>query len=146
MLFRSRFDHVLHAQASVEGRLRFQGAMLLEGQVTGPVDGEGDKTTLVVRGKVTGNIVAAVVHVEGEVVGNITAHTLAIGPKGRVIGDVGYLVLHAEEGSLLEGRVQRRAVPEPSNLSKTSSQGSASQGRARLLDTLQADQALVGRD
>jgi cytoskeletal protein CcmA (bactofilin family) len=147
MLFRPqpRFDHVLHGDARVNGTLCFAGALLMEGQITGPVQGQGSKTTLLVRGSIVGDVTATHVFVEGQITGNITADILEIKAKGRVMGNVSVRSLHLEEGGALEGKIETAVSPVPNAQAATPASspnmGTASIAFERLKQVTGGDQA-----
>jgi cytoskeletal protein CcmA (bactofilin family) len=107
----TRFAHVLQASARLTGQLTFDKALLLEGEVEGPVVGRSEAASVVVRGRVVGDVTAHTVFVEGTIVGAITAHTVVVRPKGVVQGNLQARVTHLEEGGQLTGHLSQPAPP-----------------------------------
>lgn len=94
----------------VQGELRFQDGLRIDGEVHGDVlpDGEG-RSLLVIseKARVHGKVKAAHVIINGEVVGPVEAiELLELQPKARIMGDVRYELLEMHPGALIEGELR----------------------------------------
>lgn len=98
----------------LEGKLKFSGSMVLNGQFTGTIMSDGH-LRLGPEAVVKGNISADEVHIEGEVEGNIDAKgRVLLGNRSRVAGDVTSSILVVEEGAMFSGRSDMRQRPAES--------------------------------
>lgn len=73
----------------VRGGIEFDGALLVEGRVVGPVRSADGLLVLAQSGVIEGEVAVGVARIEGRVDGDVQAAQEAwIGPNGRVVGAV----------------------------------------------------------
>jgi cytoskeletal protein CcmA (bactofilin family) len=89
----------------LQGELRFQDGLRIDGEVHGDVlpDGEG-RSLLVIseKARVHGKVKAAHVIINGEVQGPVEAlELLELQPRARIVGDVRYELLEMHPGALI---------------------------------------------
>ena len=111
-------DTLIGKEVVVEGELKGEGDVQINGQFTGEIKIAGD---LIVgeHGKVKAEIDAENVYVSGEVDGNIKAKVkLRILETGRVMGDVNSQALSIEPGGILKGSSQMEEVSEDTPTAK----------------------------
>jgi cytoskeletal protein CcmA (bactofilin family) len=100
----------------IQGDLRFQDAVRIDGKFNGTVESRG---TLLVgeTGELVANIRIGKLSVSGKVEGSITASDkVEILHTGKVIGDISTPVLVVEEGAVLEGKCSMlKADTDPAN-------------------------------
>ncbi|MBI2061932.1 MAG: polymer-forming cytoskeletal protein [Nitrospirae bacterium] len=88
----------------LEGKLKFSGSMVLNGQFTGTIMSDG-QLTLGPEALVKGDIAADSVLVEGKVLGNIRAkNRVQLRRTAKVMGDVISALFVVEEGAIFSGR------------------------------------------
>ncbi|MCP5321999.1 MAG: polymer-forming cytoskeletal protein [Pseudomonadales bacterium] len=95
--------------AVVEGTIRFDGVLEIEGSVDGSVCARSDEHAVVriLRGgQVHGNVSAPVVVINGTVTGNVqsTDH-VELAPHAVINGDVCYKLLEMSRGAQVNGRL-----------------------------------------
>ncbi|MFH0912522.1 MAG: polymer-forming cytoskeletal protein [Patescibacteria group bacterium] len=111
-------DTLIGKEVVVEGELKGEGDVQINGQFTGEIEISGD---LIVgeHGKVKAEIDAKNVYVSGEVDGDIKAQAkLQILETGRVMGDVTSQALSIEPGGILKGSSQMQNVSEDTPTAK----------------------------
>ena len=104
-----RGEALISSGSKITGKLYFEGAACIEGQVDGEISAQG-KLTLgegaVINAKVSGGEVV----VKGQVKGDIVAATrLALESPARVTGNICAPVLSIEEGVAFEGNCRMAA-------------------------------------
>jgi cytoskeletal protein CcmA (bactofilin family) len=93
----------LDSGSKISGKLSFDGATRIDGQVDGEINGK-DSLTIGESAVVTAQIRAASVIVAGKVSGDIIAsNRIEIRPTAKVIGNLTAPVLVVHEGALFEG-------------------------------------------
>ena len=107
--------NVLGSDVEIKGDLKFSGEMAFDGKIDGEIRGEGS-LLLGESSVVTGNIEAQSAVVRGKVTGNIVAkEKLEVKAKTELFGDVRASRLSIEEGVTFVGRVE----VNPNKLSST---------------------------
>jgi cytoskeletal protein CcmA (bactofilin family) len=98
--------NVLGSDVEIKGEIRFAGEMTLDGKLEGEVRGEGT-LNLGESSVVTGNVEAQTVVVRGKVNGNIVSREkLELKAKTELFGDIRASKLSIEEGVTFVGRVE----------------------------------------
>jgi cytoskeletal protein CcmA (bactofilin family) len=110
-------DSLIGISTKIEGNVRFQGGLRIDGQVKGNVVAEGDDPCMLViseHAKVEGEVRAAHVVVNGEIVGPVySSELLELQPRARITGDVNYKALEMHGGALVAGKLTHDQVGEP---------------------------------
>jgi len=110
-------DSLIGISTRIEGNVRFQGGLRIDGQVKGNVVAEGDEPCMLViseHAKVEGEVRAAHVVVNGEIVGPVySSELLELQPRARITGDVNYKALEMHTGALVAGKLTHDQVGEP---------------------------------
>jgi cytoskeletal protein CcmA (bactofilin family) len=122
--------NVLGSDVEIKGEIRFAGEMTLDGKLEGEVRGEGT-LNLGESSVVTGNVEAQTVIVRGKVNGNIVSREkLELKAKTELFGDIRAAKLSIEEGVTFVGRVEVNpnkiaATPPPPSRGLESPKGSS---------------------
>ena len=110
-------DSLIGISTRIEGNVRFQGGLRIDGQVKGNVIAEGDEPCMLViseHAKVEGEVRAAHLVVNGEIVGPVySSELLELQPRARITGDVNYKALEMHGGALVAGKLTHDQVGEP---------------------------------
>jgi cytoskeletal protein CcmA (bactofilin family) len=104
------------SEATLEGKLVFEGTLLLDGHFTGSV--ESKKGTIIVseRGAIHADILVQTAIVSGEVNGNIRAtERIELHPPARVLGDVSAPVVVIDAGVVFEGNCTAKPMDDSAN-------------------------------
>jgi cytoskeletal protein CcmA (bactofilin family) len=128
---RSRYEHVLQASFRLNGAMAFEGGLLFEGVLNGPLTSTAKKSEAFIRGQVVGDVQAETVYIEGTVTGNVTAQTLVIQAKGQLTGNARVRTLHLAEGGIFNGTVET-LTPKSVTVKELPANGSASVAKQRL--------------
>lgn len=111
----------------IQGELRFQGGLRIDGEVQGNVLAAGEQTSVLViseRAKVTGQVSAARIIVNGEVCGPLTStELLELQPKARITGDVRYEALEMQQGATIDGELRPLKAEDKPALIKLAAAG-----------------------
>jgi cytoskeletal protein CcmA (bactofilin family) len=112
--FEGKIENVLGPTASVQGRLKTQGNVRVDGYFDGAIETPGN-VIIGESAKVTADIVANNVQVWGLVKGSISAAgRLEILPSGRVWGEIRVASLLIDEGGVFRGKsLMAGEEPEP---------------------------------
>ncbi|HYD96708.1 MAG TPA: polymer-forming cytoskeletal protein [Noviherbaspirillum sp.] len=114
---KSTIDSLIGISTRIEGNVRFQGGLRIDGQVKGNVIAEGDDPCMLViseHAKVEGEVRAAHVVVNGEIIGPVySSELLELQPRARITGDVYYKALEMHGGALVAGKLTHDQVGEP---------------------------------
>jgi len=98
--------NVLSNDVEIKGNLKFAGELQFEGKIEGEIISEG-VLSLGDTATVNGNINAGTVIVRGKVNGNITAkEKIEIKTKAEIFGDIKSSKLSVEEGVTFVGRAE----------------------------------------
>lgn len=98
------FETVLGASSHVEGHLRTEGNIRLDGTLTGTLDITGN-VLVGETAKINADIDARNVSIAGAVRGNVTGNKVQILRTGRVWGDITAKALTTEEGAFIDGKI-----------------------------------------
>ncbi|KAB3530350.1 polymer-forming cytoskeletal protein [Alkaliphilus pronyensis] len=99
----TKFNTLLGADCSFEGRINTQGTIRIDGELKGEINVEGN-LYIGESGRVIGNVNGSNVFVAGEVQGNIYATgQLRIAAKGKLFGDVHIKSFVLDENAIFEG-------------------------------------------
>ena len=99
----SRLDTIIGPNTTLEGSIKTEGSLTVEGIIRGKVEAKGE---IVVggTGKIEADIFADSVMVGGEIVGEIvTRRRLEITETGKVTGDVRAAAITVNEGGKVDG-------------------------------------------
>jgi cytoskeletal protein CcmA (bactofilin family) len=118
--------NVLNNDVEIKGNLKFSGELTFDGKLDGEISTDG-VLNLGENSAVTGNISAQSVVVRGKVNGNITAkEKIDIKSKAELFGDIRSAKLVIEEGVTFVGKTEVNpnkatpsAAPKPSEPNKT---------------------------
>src|SRR5687768_8722276 len=98
--------NVLNSDVEIKGNVKFSGELTLEGKLEGEISSDG---TLQVgeTGTINGNVSAGTVVVRGKVNGNVTARDkVDLKSKAEVFGDIRSAKLDIEEGVTFVGKTE----------------------------------------
>jgi cytoskeletal protein CcmA (bactofilin family) len=94
----------------IEGHVRFDDGMRIDGEVAGDVRANNATSSLLViseTASVTGQVLAGHVIINGTVRGPVHAsQLLELQPKARIEGDVSYAALEMHQGALITGQLR----------------------------------------
>lgn len=114
---KSTIDSLIGISTNIEGNVRFQGGLRIDGHVKGNVIAEGDEPSMLViseHAKVEGEVRVAHLVVNGEIVGPVhSSELLELQPRARITGDVYYKALEMHGGALVAGKLTHDQVGEP---------------------------------
>ncbi|HZX52954.1 MAG TPA: polymer-forming cytoskeletal protein [Pseudomonas sp.] len=108
--------------AELQGNLRFQGAVQVDGKVSGNLLASEGMVRVSVQGQVEGEVRAPHVLIDGEVIGDVHASAhLELGARARVRGNLYYGLMEMAMGAQIEGRLchlrdEVRPLELPENL------------------------------
>ncbi|MCS6996437.1 MAG: polymer-forming cytoskeletal protein [Casimicrobiaceae bacterium] len=106
---KQRIDSLIGASTVIQGDVRFQGGLRIDGHVQGHVHAASDSScTLVIgeTGRIEGEIRASHVVIHGQVDGPVFASEyLELLNTARIRGDVTYNTLEMHVGAIVEGRL-----------------------------------------
>ena len=103
----------------VQGSLRFEEGLRIDGEVHGDVVAAEGRSILVVseKARVHGKVSANHVIINGEVIGPVTCDLLLeLQPKARITGDVRYQTLEMHQGAQVEGLLKPLKTAEKPTL------------------------------
>lgn len=97
---------LIAAGAEFSGDLRFQGAVQVDGRVSGNLLTSEGMVRVSVEGQVEGEIRAPHIVIDGEVTGDVYAgQHLELGSRARVRGNLYYGLMEMAMGAQIEGRL-----------------------------------------
>ncbi|HBX56922.1 bactofilin family protein [Pseudomonas sp. UBA2684] len=97
---------LIAAGAELSGDLRFQGAVQVDGRVSGNLLTSDGMVRVSVEGQVEGEIRAPHIVIDGEVIGDVYAgEHLELGSRARVRGNLYYGLMEMAMGAQIEGRL-----------------------------------------
>ncbi|QLC72587.1 polymer-forming cytoskeletal protein [Pseudomonas sp. LPB0260] len=92
--------------AELNGDLRFQGAVQVDGRMNGNILTSDGMVRVSVEGQVEGEIRAPHIVIDGEVIGDVHASEhLELGARARVRGNLYYGLMEMAMGAQIEGRL-----------------------------------------
>lgn len=95
----------LGPDASIEGKIKFQGTIRIDGKVKGKICSNGGTLIVGEKAVVDAEIVVDKAIIMGEINGSINAsNRIEIYPPGRVIGDIQANVILIEAGAVFNGK------------------------------------------
>lgn len=105
------FDTVLGMSSSMEGTLKSEGNVRLDGEFTGTLEIKGN-VLVGEAAQINADIDARNISVAGAVHGNITGNKVQLLRTGRIWGDIKANALTTEEGAFIDGKItmQRHAA------------------------------------
>jgi cytoskeletal protein CcmA (bactofilin family) len=108
------FDTVIGAASTVDGSLRCEGNIRLDGQFTGTLEITGN-VLVGETARITADIDARNISIAGVVEGNITGHRVQILGTGRIYGDIKASTLTTDEGAFIDGNIsmKREEIAQP---------------------------------
>ncbi len=107
----------------IKGELTGAESLYIDGQIEGSISVADHRVTVGRNGSVTANIIAREVVIMGKVKGNIQcSDRLDIRGEGSLTGDVATQRISVEDGAILKGSVQVRAVEAKGDRSQSQSQ------------------------
>ena len=117
--------NVLNSDVELQGTLRFSGELSFDGKLTGDIDSDG-ALTLGENAIVKGNINVNSVLMRGKVTGNVTAKDkIDIKTRAELFGDIRTARLAIEEGVIFVGQSEVNpnkltpAAPSPARAGET---------------------------
>ena len=122
--------NVLNSDVEIKGNLKFTGELLFEGKLEGEVNADG-VLHLGEGGVINGNVTANTVIVRGKLNGNVNAkEKIEIKSKAELFGDIRAAKLAIEEGVTFVGRTEvnpNKVAPSPTPAARPAdSRGSSS--------------------
>lgn len=103
--------NIIGAGTVVEGKIRSQGSVRVDGKVLGEV-AANESLAIGVTGEIEGNVSARNINVGGKVRGSVTAAEKVVFEGRSVVrGDVRATRLVIDEGSVFDGRVSMTEKP-----------------------------------
>jgi cytoskeletal protein CcmA (bactofilin family) len=123
------FDTVLGTNTVMEGTLKSEGNIRLDGEFTGTLDIKGN-VLVGETANINADIDARNISVAGAVRGNITGNKVQLLRTGRVWGDIKANALTTEEGAFIDGKISMQehaaVLPEEDVLEKNEQETIAS--------------------
>jgi cytoskeletal protein CcmA (bactofilin family) len=120
------FETVLGASAILNGDLRSQGNIRLDGIFEGSLEIDGN-VLVGETAKITADVNARNISIAGAVRGNVNGNKVQILRTGRVWGDINAAAITTEEGAFIDGKItmisheaalqgfEAPSLPEPAN-------------------------------
>jgi cytoskeletal protein CcmA (bactofilin family) len=105
---------LLGPQTAVEGSLKVDGTVRIDGRLKGSIASEGCTMIVGEKAVIEADISVHTVTVSGEVKGNVNAsHRIQLCPTARVFGDLHAPEVLVDAGAVLDGRctIKRKALP-----------------------------------
>ncbi len=106
------FDTVLSANTVLEGTLKSEGNIRLDGTFTGKLDITGN-VLVGETAEINADIEARNISIAGAVRGNVTGNKVQLLRTGRIWGDIKSNSLTTEDGAFIEGNIAMNTVPVP---------------------------------
>src|SRR5262245_47740858 len=98
------FDTVLGANCTLEGTLRSNANVRLDGTFSGTLEIDGN-VLVGETAKITADINAKNVSIAGAVRGNVSGKKVQLLRTGRIWGDIHAMALTTEEGAFIDGKI-----------------------------------------
>ena len=99
----------------VQGELRFDAGLRIDGEVIGDVLATDPSSLLVIseNARVQGKVMAGHVIINGQVHGPVVATLLLeLQPKARIVGDIRYEALEMHQGATIDGVIKHVTASE----------------------------------
>ena len=106
------FDTVLSASTILEGTLKSEGNIRLDGKFTGKLDITGN-VLVGETAEINADIEARNISIAGAVRGNVTGNKVQLLRTGQIWGDIKSNSLTTEDGAFIEGNIAMNTVPLP---------------------------------
>lgn len=128
-----KIDTLIGSNTVIEGNVRYEGGLHIDGTVKGNVYAEPDSGSVMSiseKGVVEGDVRVPSIVLNGTVVGDVYAyHRIELAPQARVTGDVYYNLIEMAMGSEVNGnlvhKVETKKSP-PQNVEKLNKPGPVS--------------------
>lgn len=121
---------VIGPSIQLDGDLRGQEDLLIEGEVSGTVQLRDNSLTVGGQGKVKADVYAKEIHVEGSVEGDLFgAERVVIRKSAQVRGNITSPRVAIEEGARFKGAIEMDSTAVEAALGKTRGAGGASRGK-----------------
>jgi len=99
-----KIDTIIGKNTTIEGNIKSQGTMRIDGNVTGKIEVQGNMI-IGDNSKIEADIKADNISVSGEITGNLTVkNQVQITSTGKVYGDIEVQNLIIDEGAIFEGK------------------------------------------
>lgn len=98
------FESVLGANCAIEGTLKSNGNVRLDGTFTGTLEISGN-VLVGETAKISADINAKNISIAGAVRGNVTGKKVQLLRTGRIWGDIHATALTTEEGAFIDGKI-----------------------------------------
>lgn len=122
----SRPDTIIGENVFIEGSIRGEGNLMIEGTVKGKIELAKHHLTVGPNGNVTAEIQAGDVTVSGHVVGNITAlEKVTITKAADFSGEIKAKRISVEDGAMLNASIELKRESPTKDSSKGKSDGQA---------------------
>lgn len=136
------FDTVLGTNSVLEGTLKSEGNVRLDGQFTGTLDITGN-VLVGETAKINADIDARNISIAGAVRGNISGNKVQLLRTGRIWGDIKASALTTEEGAFIDGKITMQGhhanqpeEPEPETVVSEADETIASSNDDELAATM----------
>ncbi|MFW5692376.1 MAG: bactofilin family protein, partial [Chloroflexota bacterium] len=106
------FETVLGASSALEGKLKSDGNIRLDGTFTGTLEITGN-VLVGETAKINADIDARNISIAGAVRGNVSGNKIQLLRTARVWGDIAATSLTTEEGAFIDGKISMKAKPAP---------------------------------
>ena len=107
---RGEVNAFLGGETSVEGKLNYTGAVIVDGRFKGGIYSD-DVLVVGETAKIEGEINVGTVVIQGEVVGNINASVkVEVHHPGKVIGDISTPSIMIDDGAIFDGNCKMKEV------------------------------------
>lgn len=111
---------VIGEGTTIEGHVRFSGALHLDGTIKGGVTGEpGADATLIIseQGRIEGDVHVEHLIADGRIVGDVhAAQRVELAAHGRITGTLYYQLLEMAMGAEVNGKLVHSEAKEPQRL------------------------------
>lgn len=134
------FDTVVGASCAIEGTLRSDANIRLDGQFSGTLEITGN-VLVGETAKITADINARNISIAGTVRGNVTGKKVQLLRTARVWGDITATALATEEGAFIDGKISMMSEPaEHEERTHNGTTEKTDHGVADAQDTAPADE------
>jgi len=104
---REKIDTILGQQTTIEGDIKINGGIHIEGVVKGNVYSDDDSALLILgeTGHIHGSVRLSNLIVNGSIEGDIIANKVELFDKARINGDIHYQLLELAVGAEVNGKL-----------------------------------------